>query len=75
MRDPEAGWRAVANIAVPTLLVRGEVSDLVSPAIAERMLKANPNIRLTTVKAAGHSVPLDQPDAFASACREFLQGR
>jgi len=74
VRDPEAGWRAVANIAVPTLLIRGEISDLVSPEIAERMLKANANIRLTTVKGAGHSVPLDQPEGFASACREFLQG-
>jgi pimeloyl-ACP methyl ester carboxylesterase len=74
VRDPEAGWRAVANIAVPTLLVRGELSDLVSPKVAERMLGANPNIRMTTVKGAGHSVPLDQPDAFLAACREFLQG-
>jgi pimeloyl-ACP methyl ester carboxylesterase len=74
VRDPEVGWRAVANIAVPTLLVRGELSDLVSPKVAERMLGANPNIRMTTVKGAGHSVPLDQPDAFLVACREFLQG-
>jgi pimeloyl-ACP methyl ester carboxylesterase len=29
---------------------------------------------VTTVKDAGHSVPLDQPEAFASACRDFLQG-
>jgi pimeloyl-ACP methyl ester carboxylesterase len=74
VRDPDAGWRAVANIAVPTLLVRGERSDLVSPAVADRMLGANANIRVTTVKDAGHSVPLDQPEAFASACRDFLQG-
>jgi pimeloyl-ACP methyl ester carboxylesterase len=74
VRDPDAGWRAVANIAVPTLLVRGEVSDLLSPEIAQRMLDANSNIRLTTVRGAGHSVPLDRPDGFLSACREFLRG-
>ncbi|HVM99493.1 MAG TPA: alpha/beta hydrolase [Caulobacteraceae bacterium] len=73
-RDPEAGWRAVANIAVPTLLVRGENSDVLSPELAKRMLDANSNIRLTTVAGSGHSVPLDAPDGFLAACREFLQG-
>ena len=74
-RDPEAGWRAVANISVPTLLVRGEKSDVLSPEQAKRMLQTNANIRMTTVAGSGHSVPLDAPDGFLAACREFLPGR
>jgi pimeloyl-ACP methyl ester carboxylesterase len=73
-RDPEAGWRAVANIAVPTLLIRGETSDILSPELATRMMDANANIRMTTVAGSGHSVPLDQPDGFLAVCREFLTG-
>ena len=73
-RDPEAGWRAVADFAVPTLLIRGENSDILSPELAQRMLAANPIIRLTTVAGSGHSVPLDKPDEFLAACREFLKG-
>ena len=71
-RDPEAGWRAVADIAVPTLLIRGENSDVLSPELAQRMLEANANIRMTTVAGSGHSVPLDAPDGFLTACRAFL---
>ena len=73
-RDPEAGWQAVANIAVPTLLIRGENSDILSPELAARMMDANANIRMTTVAGSGHSVPLDQPDGFLAVCREFLTG-
>ncbi len=73
-RDPEAGWRAVANISVPTLLIRGETSDILSPELAARMMDANANIRMTTVAGSGHSVPLDQPDGFLAVCREFLTG-
>ncbi len=73
-RDPEAGWRAVANIGVPTLLIRGENSDILSPELAGRMLDANPRIAMTTVVGSGHSVPLDSPDGFLAACRPFLTG-
>ncbi len=73
-RDTEAGWRAVANIAVPTLVIRGENSDILSPELAKRMLDSNPTLRMTTVAGSGHSVPLDKPDGFLAACREFLKG-
>jgi pimeloyl-ACP methyl ester carboxylesterase len=73
-RDPEAGWRAVADIAVPTLLIRGENSDILSPELAQRMLDANANIKLTTVSGSGHSVPLDKPTEFLAAARAFLPG-
>lgn len=73
-RDTDAGWAAVASIAVPTLLIRGEHSDILSPELAQRMLDSNPNIRMTTVAGSGHSVPLDRPDGFLAACRDFLKG-
>ncbi len=73
-RDIEAGWRACANINVPAQLIRGEHSDILSPAIAKRMMETIPNLRLDEVKDSGHSVPLDAPDGFLKAAREFLVG-
>ena len=81
LRDPknprhgipaEAGWRLVANINVPTLLVRGERSDVLSPAVATRMAAAIPGCRLIEIAGAGHPVPLDKPDEFFAAVTTFL---
>ena len=81
LRDPanprkgipaEEGWRLVANINVPTLLVRGELSDILSKPVATRMAKAIPNCRLVEIAGSGHPVPLDKPDAFLDAVATFL---
>ena len=42
-------------------------------AIAKRMIEAQPRARLAVVPAAGHTVPGDQPDAFARAVRAFIE--
>ena len=73
-RDPDAAWRACEDIEVPTLLIRGADSDILSPAIAERMLATIPNARFALVEDSGHSVPLDAPGGFAAAARGFLKG-
>jgi len=55
----------------PTLLVRGALSDLLSPAIAERMRKAAPDMAFVEVPGVGHAPMLDEPAARA-AIFEFL---
>jgi pimeloyl-ACP methyl ester carboxylesterase len=81
LRDPknprqgiaaEEGWRLVSNINVPTLLIRGERSDILSAAVAKRMTAAIPDCRLVEVRGSGHPVPLDKPDEFLAAVRTFL---
>ncbi len=81
LRDPdnprqgipaEEGWRLVANIAVPTLLVRGELSDILSRSIAERMVSTIADCRLIEIPGSGHSVPLDKPAEFLRAVDGFL---
>jgi esterase len=74
-RDPEAAWRACANIAAPTLIIRGALSDVLSPEVAARMLEVIPVARLTHVEDSGHSVALDAPEGFLEAARAFLTGR
>ncbi len=73
-RDTETGWRSCANIAVPTLLIRGDDSDILSPEVAQRMVETIPDARLALVADSGHAVPLDAPDGFLAAAREFLKG-
>jgi pimeloyl-ACP methyl ester carboxylesterase len=73
-RSPEEGWASCAAIGVPTLIVRGEVSDIFAPAVAERMVRTIPGSRLAVVEGSGHSIPLDKPDGFLTAVRDFLTG-
>jgi pimeloyl-ACP methyl ester carboxylesterase len=73
-RDPEAAWRSCANIAVPTQLIRGELSDILAPEIAEKMVRTIPDVRFDLVAESGHSIPLDAPEGFLAAARQFLKG-
>ena len=57
---------------MPTLLVRGEISDILSRETAERMVQAIPGCRFEEVPGSGHSVPLERPSEFLRAVRTFL---
>lgn len=74
MRTPEEGWASCAAIAAPTLIMRGELSDILAPEVAELMTRTIMGSSLATVEGAGHSIPLDKPDEFLSAARVFLTG-
>jgi pimeloyl-ACP methyl ester carboxylesterase len=57
-------WAAFDALAgTPTLLVRGELSDLISPETVERMGQHNPAMRTVTVPRVGHAPTLDEPEA------------
>ena len=70
--DPIDLWPAWRAIACPTLLVRGAESDILSAEVAKVMVEAQPHARYAEVVGAGHTVPGDQPAAFVSLLREFL---
>ncbi|ANK13208.1 alpha/beta fold hydrolase [Erythrobacter neustonensis] len=56
-------WRAFAALAgVPVLLVRGELSDLLSEATVRQMGVVNPAMRTVTVPRVGHAPTLDEPE-------------
>jgi pimeloyl-ACP methyl ester carboxylesterase len=74
LREPQALWESCANIEVPALVVRGEASDILSPQIAERMIRTVPRAQLVEVANAGHGVPYDAPEEFLSVVRTFLKG-
>ncbi|MEO8538093.1 MAG: alpha/beta hydrolase [bacterium] len=65
-------WALFRGVRVPTLLIRGAESDVLSQPVAERAATEMPRARLIIVAGAGHSVPGDNPDAFTEGVREFL---
>ena len=50
----------------PVLVVRGERSDILSAATAEKMLVRLPEGELVTVAGVGHAPTLDEPEAVAA---------
>ena len=65
---------ATAALTVPTLLVRGKMSDLVSPEMVEHFLALVPTAEYVDVSGAGHMVAGDRNDVFTDAVAAFLDG-
>lgn len=64
-------WPQLERIPVPALLVRGELSAIVSAAELEKMARAMPDARAAEVAGAHHHVPLDKPEELASVILAF----
>jgi pimeloyl-ACP methyl ester carboxylesterase len=69
----EAGpdmWAALSALnGVPTLVVRGERSDILSAAVANRMVETLSPSELVTVPHVGHTPLLTEPEALAGIGR------
>ncbi|HDZ57841.1 MAG TPA: alpha/beta hydrolase [Pseudomonas xinjiangensis] len=64
---------AAENVAVPTLLIRGQQSDVVSPEGVAEMRKLMPKMEFTDVQGAGHMVAGDRNDVFNGAMLDFMK--
>jgi non-heme chloroperoxidase len=63
---------AARGLAIPTLLVRGGQSDILSEAGARTFLELVPHARYADVSGAGHMIAGDRNDAFSRAVLDFL---
>ncbi len=70
--DPDRLGAAARGLHVPTLLVRGRMSDLLSEEGAQEFLQLVPHARMVDVSGAGHMVAGDRNDAFNDAVVSFL---
>lgn len=74
--DPERREKqleaSAAALTLPTLLVRGGLSDVLSEAGAQAFLKLCPHSEYVNITNAAHMVAGDRNDAFSSAVIEFL---
>ena len=73
MRDPARLAAAARALRVPTLLVRGGMSDLVSEESAADLLALQPAAEYVDVSGAGHMVAGDRNDAFNDAVLDFAR--
>ena len=64
--------RAARSLTIPTLLVRGRMSDLLSEEGAQELLELVPHAELADVAGAGHMVAGDKNDLFNDAIVDFL---
>jgi pimeloyl-ACP methyl ester carboxylesterase len=71
VRDADTG--RLADIRCPTLVVAAADDQLRSPAEARELADGIPGARLLTVPNAGHLIPLEQPQALASAIAAILR--
>jgi pimeloyl-ACP methyl ester carboxylesterase len=60
------------RLQIPALVVCGEFDQATPPALTRSVAEKAPNARYVELKGCGHCPPLEQPDAFIAAIREFV---
>ena len=68
-------WRLFGRMKkIPLLTIRGEYSDILTPATANRMCRRHKRCKLVTIPNRGHAPMLSEPEA-VSAISDFLQSQ
>ncbi len=65
-------WQLPARLKVPTLILRGEHSDVFYERSAARFKRINPAIELVTLPGVGHLVGQEAPDRAGREIARFL---
>lgn len=66
--------QATAELSIPLLLIRGKLSDVVSPEGVEDFLAKVPAAQFVELSDAGHTAAGDDNDAFSAAVVKFITG-
>lgn len=70
--DVDVMEQAAASLAIPILLIRGKLSDVVSVEAVEDFLGKVPGAELVELSNAGHTAAGDDNDAFSDAVVRFV---
>ena len=74
LTPPNPEYRDVVRaIDVPTLLVIGDRSPVVTLEMATELRRLNPRLRVERVQDAGHGLPFDQPERLGELVASFLR--
>lgn len=66
-------WDLIARIRAPTLIVRGERSDVLSPADAGRLVRTIPGSTLAQIAGVGHLIPQLRPQELIRVITDWLR--
>ncbi|MGH9399201.1 MAG: alpha/beta fold hydrolase [Thermoanaerobaculia bacterium] len=72
MRDRPDSTPTLAAIAVPSLIIVGELDTLTPASESQAMAAAVAGARLVTIPGAGHLAPMERPRAVAAALGDFF---
>jgi pimeloyl-ACP methyl ester carboxylesterase len=64
--------RAAKSLTIPVLLIRGKLSDVVSPEGVKHFLATVPRAEFVELPNAGHTAAGDDNDAFSEAVVKFV---
>jgi pimeloyl-ACP methyl ester carboxylesterase len=64
---------AAVNLQIPILLIRGKLSDVVSPEGVRHFLDTVPNAEFVELSDAGHTAAGDDNDAFSDVVVDFVR--
>ena len=60
------------HMKVPTLVVCGEFDQATPPALAKQIVEKIPDAKYVELPGCGHCPPLEQPDQFIAAIKDFV---
>jgi pimeloyl-ACP methyl ester carboxylesterase len=66
-------WRLPQQIKLPTLVIRGEVTDVFTERTAEMFHQRNRSAKIEVVNGAGHLVPQEAPDKVGRLIADFIE--
>ncbi|MEV0969145.1 alpha/beta fold hydrolase [Microtetraspora glauca] len=69
---PENLWRQAARVTAPTLVIHGRRDRLVDARMATRAGRTFPDVRLVTIRHAGHVAQMEFPEIVAREARRLL---
>jgi len=64
--------QVVSAIVIPTLLIIGGPTGVVSPLVAAELQQINPHLQVAQIPEAGHGLHYDHPGRFAVLVKSFL---
>jgi esterase len=64
-------WECLGKVQCPTLVLRGQSSDMFAPETVDKVKSTNKNITLVEVDG-GHNIPGENPEGLKQAVKKFL---
>ena len=65
--------RMAEGVRIPTHLIRGQLSQIVSEEAVQHFLEVIPHAKYTDITDAGHMIAGDRNDVFKGAVISFLE--
>lgn len=65
-------WTMIEKLIMPTLYIRGEISEHFPKDFFDKIVKSNPVVQGVEIKNAGHTPYFEQPEQFIQALKKFI---